>query len=132
MTNAQSKPLKKGAEAAERIQTHVRAFPPPIAFTKSKLALQKPSKDEIVKFKVRLDSADSSSDQTERSIQAFEDGDAETWCEFRRQFDDLKRLVPLDTPAKQEKAYEALLRGNYSSEFDRRSEPSEKSWKKAL
>ena len=117
MTNSQSKPLKKGSDAAERIQTHVRAFPPPIGFNKSKLAQQKPAKDEIVKFKVRLDAEDSRSDQTERALQAFEDGDAETWCEFRRQFDDLKRLVPLDTPAKQEKAYEALLRGKALENF---------------
>ena len=117
MTNSQSKPLTKGSEAAERIQTHVQAFPPPMGFNKSKLAQQKPAKDEIVKFKVRLDSEDSRSNQTERSLQAFEDGDAETWCEFRRQFDDLKRLVLLNTPAKQEKAYEALLRGKALENF---------------
>ena len=88
MTNAQSKPVPKISEAAERISTHVRAFPPPIAFTKSKIALTKPSKDQYVKFKVWLDPGDDSSD-TERQVLVFEDGDAETWCEFRRQFDDL-------------------------------------------
>ena len=105
MTNAHSRPTKKMSEAAERISTHVRAFPPPIAFSKSKVALSKPTKDQFVKFKVWLNpNDDTSNDQTERVVLVFEDGDAETWCEFRRQFDDLIRLVPLDTVAKQEKA----------------------------
>ena len=117
MTNAQSKPAPKISEAAERISTHVRAFPPPIAFTKSKIALNKPSKDQYVKLKVWLDPEDNSSDQTERQVLVFEDGDAETWCEFRRQFNDLVRLVPLDTAAKKEKAYESLFRGQALEKF---------------
>lgn len=121
MTNAYSKPVKKGSEAAERIQVHVRAFPPPIAFTKSKVASTKATKDSIVKFKVWLDPGNENSEQMERAMQVFEDEDVETWCEFHRQFDDLVRLVPLDTTQKKEKAYEALLCGkaleNYTTHW---------------
>lgn len=70
--------------------------------------------DQFVKFKVWLNPEDDSNDATERVILVFEDGDAET---FRRQFDDLVRLVPLDTAAKQEKAYESLLRGKALEKF---------------
>ena len=98
MTNAQSKPKN---EAAERIQTHVKAFPPPIPFSKSKAASQKANKEDYVKFKVKL-SQDANSEQTERAVLSFEDGDAEVWCEFRRQLDDLVKLMPLDTTTKKE------------------------------
>jgi hypothetical protein len=48
-----------------------------------------------------------------KSVLTFEDGDAEMWCEWREQLDELYRLVPLTTSTAEQraKAVVSLLRG---------------------
>ena len=86
-----SKPLN--TKVAERIQHHVKSFPPPISFTKSKKASERKESSDYREFEMRLDPADNNSQKTKKSVLIFEDGDPEMWCEWRRQVDDLCRLL---------------------------------------
>lgn len=96
---------------AERIQSHVSSFPPPIAFAKSKRAKEKHDTSDYREFEMRFDISDKESQKTKKTVLVFEDGDAEMWCEWREQLDELYRLVPLETADKQAKAVTTLLRG---------------------
>jgi hypothetical protein len=83
MTNSQSKLTT--AKKAERIQAQVKYCPPPIGFTKSaKAAAKKESKEN-----------DKSGRMTTQSIPIFENGDPETWCDWRRHMEDLFAFMEL-------------------------------------
>jgi hypothetical protein len=92
MPNTQSKPIAN--KVAERIQAHVKSFPPPIAFQKSafqksaKAAAKKESSD-YCDFQMYLDSTNDKSGKSIQSVPIFEDGDPETWCDWRHHMDDL-------------------------------------------
>ncbi len=95
----------------ERIQSHVSSFPPPIAFARSKRASIKHEPTDFREFKMRFDPTDENSQKTKKAVLTYEDGDAEMWCEWREQLDELYRLVPLTSTEQQAKAVVSLLRG---------------------
>ena len=69
MAPAQSKLVgSKGNKVAERILHHVRSFPPPIAFTKSKKATAKKESSDYREFEMRLDPTDAESQKTKKSV----------------------------------------------------------------
>ncbi len=96
---------------AERIQSHVSSFPPPIAFARSKRASIKHEPTDFREFEMRFDPTDENSQKTKKAVLTYEDGDAEMWCEWREQLDELYRLVPLTSTEQQAKAVVSLLRG---------------------
>ena len=110
MAPVYSKPITTN-RVAERIQSHVSSFPPPIAFARSKRAKDKHETSDYREFEMHFDASDKNSQKTKKSVLTFEDGDAEMWCEWREQLDELFRLVPLKTSEQQAKAVDTLLRG---------------------
>jgi hypothetical protein len=76
-------------KVAERIQSHVKSFPPPIAFQKSAKAAAKKESSDYRDFQMYLDSTNDKSGKSIQSVPIFEDGDPETWCDWRRHIDDL-------------------------------------------
>jgi hypothetical protein len=93
------KPLATN-HVAERIQSHVSSFPLPIAFAPSKRASGKHKATNFWEFKMRFDPSDEKSQKTKKSVLTFEDGDAEMWCKWREQLDELYWIVPLTTAKK--------------------------------
>jgi hypothetical protein len=104
------KPLATN-RVAERIQSHVSSFPPPIAFAWSKLASARHEANGFGEFKMRFNPSDKKSQKTKKSILTFKDGDAEMWCKWQEQLDELYRLVPLTTAKQKAKAGVSLLLG---------------------
>jgi hypothetical protein len=87
MPNTHSKPIAN--KVAERIQSHVKSFPPPIAFQKSTKAAAKKESSDFRDFQMYLDSTNDKSGKSIQSVPIFEDGDPETWCDWRHHMDDL-------------------------------------------
>jgi hypothetical protein len=83
------------------IQSHVSWFPPPIAFLKSKRASGKHETTDHHEFEIRFDPSDENFQKTEKATLTYEDGDADMWCGWREQLDELYRLVPLTTAEQQ-------------------------------
>ena len=110
MAPVYSKPLLTN-RVAERIQSHVSSFPPPIAFSRSRRASVQHEATNFQEFEMRFDPSDETSQKTKKSVLTFADGDAEMWCEWREQLDELNRLVPLTTAEQKAKAVVSLLRG---------------------
>ena len=84
MTNAQSKPLHINGgpqKVAERIQHHVRSFPPPISFYKSKKAKERRESSDYREFEMKLDPSDANSQKTKKSAVIFEDGDPDMYLD---------------------------------------------------
>jgi hypothetical protein len=96
---------------AERIQSHVSSFSPPIAFLRSQRASIKHETADFREFEIKFDPCDKKSQKTKKSILTFEDGDADMWCEWREQLEDLYGLIPLTTAEQKAKAIVSLLRG---------------------
>jgi hypothetical protein len=111
MAPVYSKPLSTNRGVAERIQSHVSSFPPPIAFTQSKRASAKHKATDFREFEMRFHPSDKTSKKTKKSVLTFEDGDAEMWCEWREQLDELNRLVLLTTAKQKAKSVVSVLRG---------------------
>ena len=109
MTNAVSK--LTNTKVAERVEHHVQSFPPAITFAKSKKSKEKRESSDFREFEILLDPSDTSSQKTKKSAYVFELGDAETWCHWRKQVDDMCSLLEATTAAAQTKIIEALLRG---------------------
>ena len=98
-------------QVAERIQSHVSSFPPPIPFARSKRASIKHEPTDFREFEMLFDPTDENSQKTKKAVLTYEDGDAEMWCEWREQLDELYCLVPLTSTEQQAKAIVSLLRG---------------------
>ena len=62
-------------------------------------------------FEYRLDAEDKKSTKMLKKTMMFEDGDAEMWCDWRIDFDDLIRLAPLKTAEQKTNAVLTLLKG---------------------
>jgi hypothetical protein len=87
MPNTQSKPIAN--KVAERIQAHVKSFPPPIAFQKSAKAAAKKESSDYCNFQMYLDSTYDKSSKSIQSVPIFEDDDPETLCHWRHHINDL-------------------------------------------
>jgi hypothetical protein len=94
MTNTQSKPV--AAKIAERIQAQVKYRPSPIGFTKSAKAAAKKESSDYHEFQMYLDKKNDMSGKTTQSVPIFENGDPETWCDWRRHMEDLFMFMELD------------------------------------
>ena len=110
MAPVYSKPLATN-RVAERIQSHVSSFPPPIAFARSRRASAKHETTDFREFEMKFDPSDQLSQKTKKSVLTYEDGDVEMWCEWQEQLEELYRLVPLTTAEQKAKAVVSLLRG---------------------
>ena len=115
MTNSISKLMN--SKVAERVEHHVQSFPPAITFAKSKKSKEKRESSDFREFEIRLDPSDTNSQKTKKSAYVFELGDAETWCHWRKQVDDMCLLLGATTPEAQTKVIEALLRGRALESF---------------
>jgi hypothetical protein len=96
---------------AERIQSHVSSFPPPIAFVRSQRASAKHETSDFREFKMKFDPSDKKFQKAKKSVLTFKDGDTEMWCESREQLEELYRLIPLTTAEQKAKAAVSLLCG---------------------
>jgi hypothetical protein len=84
MPNTQSKPIAN--KVAERIQAHVKSFPPPIAFQKSAKAVATKESSDYCDFQMYLDSTNDKSGKSIQSVPIFEDGDPEKMKKLIRRF----------------------------------------------
>jgi hypothetical protein len=114
MTNSQSKPTT--AKIAERIQAQVKYCPPPIGFSKSAKAAAKKESSDYHEFQMYLDKKNHKSAQ---SIPIFENGDPETWCDWRRHMEDLFAFMELneDHTDKKIQLITSVLRGKALDSF---------------
>jgi hypothetical protein len=96
MPNTQSKPIAN--KVAERIQTHVKSFPPPIAlFKRSAKAAAKKESSDYHDFQMYLDKTNDKSGKSIQSVPIFvEDGDPETWCDWHPHIDDLFTFMKIE------------------------------------
>jgi hypothetical protein len=94
MTNSQSKLTT--AKKAERIQAQVKYCPPPIGFTKSAKAAAKKESSDYREFQMYLDKKNDKSGKATQSVPILENGDPETWCDWRRHMEDLFAFMELD------------------------------------
>jgi hypothetical protein len=76
-------------QVAERIQSHVSLFPPPIAFVRSQIASTQHETMDFLKFQLKFDPSDKESQKTKKSMLTFDDEDAEMWCEWQEQLEEL-------------------------------------------
>ena len=115
VTNAQSK-LSGNNKVAERILHHVKSFPPPIPFAKSKKK-EKRDKSDCREFEIKLDPADPNSQGTKKHFLVCEEGNPESWCEWRKQSEDVCRLLNATTADAKERVCLSLLRGRAHESF---------------
>jgi hypothetical protein len=80
-----SNKLMSTNQVAERIQSHVSLFPPPIACVGSQRASVKHETTNFREFKMKFSPSSKKSQKTKKSVLTFEDGDTEMWCEWQEQ-----------------------------------------------
>jgi hypothetical protein len=74
----------------------VKCRPSPIGFTKSAKAAAKKESSDYREFQMYLDKKNDKSGKTTQSVPIFENGDPETWCDWRRHMEDLFAFMELD------------------------------------
>ena len=116
MAPAHSK-LHDASQVADRLTHHMASDPPPIKFMRSDRASKSPSDTMYHEFEYRLDSADKKSTKMSKKTLMFENGDAEMWCDWRIEFDDLIRLAPLITAEHKSNAALTLFKGKALQHF---------------
>ena len=110
MPNVFSKP--EISKVAEQITNQVKLFPPAMYYMKSAKALKKREKTYYREFEMLFDPEKINLQKCKKSLPVLDEtGDAETWCKWRTNLQELYRLVPLKTGAERSKAVESLLRG---------------------
>ena len=108
---------KDTTQAADRFVQHMTSDPPPIKFTRSDRAAKKPDDSMYHEFEFRLDNVDKKSTKMSKKMLMFENGDAEIWCDWRIEFDDLVALAPLKTPDQKTNAVLTLFKGKALQHF---------------
>ena len=110
MTNSQSKPATN--KAADHVLHHIKSFPPAITFSQSKKAKEKREPSDYREIEILLDPNNQNSQKMKKSSLYYEEGDPETWCEGRKQLDEVIRALGIKNDAtKQEKVATSLLCG---------------------
>jgi hypothetical protein len=125
-------------KVAERIQSHVKSFLPPNAFQKSAKATAKKESSDYRNFQMYLDSTnDKSGKSILQSVPIFEDGDPETWCDWRRHIDDLFTFTKIkdEETDKKIQIITSVLRGKalesfrtYQAEQEAANDKRKKPW----
>jgi hypothetical protein len=91
--------------------------PPPIKFMRSERASKSPVDTMYHEFEYRLNAQDKKSTKMSKKMLMFENGDAEMWCDWRTEFDDLIRLAPLTIAEQKSKAALTLFKGKVLHHF---------------
>jgi hypothetical protein len=109
--------LNDTSQVADRLNHHLVSDPPPIKFMRSDRA-SKPVADTMYhEFEYRLDNLDENSTKMSKKTLMFENGDAEMWCDWRIEFEDLIRLAPLTTAEHKSNAALTLFKGKALQHF---------------
>jgi hypothetical protein len=116
MAPAHSK-LKDASQVTDRLTHHMASDPPPIKFMRSDCASKSPADTMYHEFEYRLDNANKKSMKMSKKTLMFENGDAEMWCDWRIEFDDLIRLAPLTTAEHKSNAVFNLFKGKALQHF---------------
>ena len=125
MAPAHSK-LNDTSQIADRLNHHLVSDPPPIKFMRSDRASKPVSDTMFHEFEYRLDSLDADSTKMSKKTLMFENGDAEMWCDWRIEFDDLIRLAPLTTAEHKTNAALTLFKGKALQHFKQYTHAVEK------
>jgi hypothetical protein len=116
MAPAHSK-LNDASQVADRLIHHMASDPPPIKFMRSERASKPPADTMYHEFEYRLDATDKKSTKMSKKTLMFENGDAEMWCDWRIEFEDLIRLAPLTTAEHKSNAALTLFKGKALQHF---------------
>jgi hypothetical protein len=116
MAPAHSK-LNDASQVADRLTHHMASDPPPIKFMRSERASKSPAGTMYHEFEYRLDNANKKSAKMSKKTLMFENGDAEMWCDWRIEFDDLIRLAPFTTAEHKYNAALTLFKGKALQRF---------------
>ena len=125
MAPAHSK-LNDTSQIADRLNHHLVSDPPPIKLMRSDRASKPVPVTMYHEFEYRLDSLDADSTKMSKKTLMFENGDAEMWCDWRIEFDDLIRLAPLTTAEHKTNAALTLFKGKALQHFKQYTHAVEK------
>ena len=109
--------LNDTSQVADRLNHHLVSDPPPIKFMRSDRAFKPVADTMYHEFEYRLDNLDENSTKMSKKTLMFENGDAEMWCDWRIEFEDLIRLAPLTTAEHKSNAALTLFKGKALQHF---------------
>jgi hypothetical protein len=105
-------------QIADRLIHHLASDPAPICYVKSSRASAKHDDTMYHEFEYSMHSASpETGTKMKTKTLMFEDGDAEMWCDWRIEFDDLIRLAPLESGTDKINAALTLLKGKALQHF---------------
>jgi len=108
---------KDASQASDRFIQHMASDPPPIKFIRSERAAKTPDDSMYHEFEFHIDKNDKKSTKMSKKMLMFENGDAEMWCDWRIEFDDLVQLAPLKTTDQKTNAVLTLFKGKALQHF---------------
>ena len=116
MAPAHSK-LNDASQVVDQLIHHMASDPPPIKFMRSERATKIPADTMYHEFEYRLDATDKESTKMSKKTLMFENGDAEMWCDWRIEFDDLIQLAPLTTAEHKSNTVLTIFKGKALQHF---------------
>ena len=109
---------KKMMQKMQRLAT---CLPPAILFEKDEKKKKSDKDDEKEKYKtfeIKLNKKEKDSDKLDSTVKVFEDGTPEDFCKWRARYNEVKTMMPLDTPMKQVKIIRNILKDSYLETFN--------------
>ena len=113
--------MKTHFKMMQKMQRLATCLPPTTLFEndeKKNKSFKDDEKEKYKTFEIKLNKKEKDSDKLDSTVKVFEDGTPEDFCKWRARYNEVKTMMPLDTPMKQVKIIHNILKDSYLETFN--------------